>query len=62
MRDRWGVDIQLGLCSLQGWTALHCAAMNGHEAVVRFLVVERGAMVDATNNAVRWLCCVGQWG
>jgi ankyrin repeat protein len=40
-----------------GWTALHCAALNGHEATVR-LLLEKGAAVDAADEggwtALRW--------
>ena len=43
----------LDITCLQNWAALHLAAKEGHAAVVRFLVVERSANVDATINMVR---------
>ncbi len=42
-----------GAATQDGWTPLHSAAMNGHEAVARCLVMEGGADMNAKSNVRR---------
>lgn len=45
--------------SNKGWTLMHSASSNGHEAVVR-LLVEKGAALEAKDkDGDILLCCIG---